>query len=261
MKKSGGRTTEQTKLLTGKEFNAAMEQGLTSMNSRFEVKTEKFCDEISNLRNRIVQYNANNGDEGLDDSDIEYLQDEIDDDNDSEVEFGLLLPQPQPVLKLETEDDESYEATNDTVVTNNEQPSTSQSSVLVARPNENIEHGEQVDDALVGALNYELNGANDLYFPEYNATIRSSIALVLRAWNSTAPFNLYLYDKKFMGVLVREMMLTQMHSAEEGMDEEGVSFIKHLFAIRVDGDATRLSKFDALLQEKLQNAKIIQRRE
>lgn len=241
MKKSGGRTTEQSKLLTTKEFNVAMEQGRTAMNTRFVVKTEKFCEEISDLRHRIVNYNANNGDEGLDDSDIEHLQEEIDDDNDSQVEFDLLLPKPQIVMKIEHDsnekaNEEANQATNDEMDT----------------PNGNIENVQVDDVLLVGNINYEKNAANDFHFPEFQTTIRSSIAVVLRAWNTNVPFKFYIYDKKFIGVLIREVMLTHMGNTEEGMDEKGIAFIKRLFEIRVDGDEGRLSTFDESFKEKFE---------
>lgn len=144
MKKSGGRTTEQSKLLTTKEFNVAMDQGRTAMNTRFVVKSEKFCEEISDLRHRIVNNNANNGDEGLDDSDIEHLQEEIDDDDDNELEFDLLLPKPKIVMKIEHDsneqaNEEANQATNDEMDT----------------PNGNIENVQVDDVLLVGNINYE----------------------------------------------------------------------------------------------------------
>lgn len=237
MKKSGGRTTEQSKLLTTKEFNVAMDQGRTAMNTRFVVKSEKFCEEISDLRHRIVNNNANNGDEGLDDSDIEHLQEEIDDDDDNELEFDLLLPKPKIVMKIEHDsNEEANQATNDEMDT----------------PNGNNEKVQVDDVSLVGNINYEKNAANDFHFPEFQTTIRSSIAVVLRAWNTNVPFKFYLYDKKFIGVLIREVMLTHMGNIEEGMDEQGIAFIKRLFEIRVDGDEDRLSTFDESFKEKFE---------
>lgn len=259
LKKSGGRTTEQTKLLTTKEFSVAMDHGLTAMNTRFVVKSEKFCDEISDLRHRIVNHNVNNGDEGLDDSDIEHLQEEIDDDDDSEVEFDLLLPKPQTVMKIEHD---TNEKSNEEANEDANEEANQETNDEMDTPNGIIENVQVDDVLLVGNINYEKNAANDFHFPEFQTTIRSSIAVVLRAWNTNVPFKFYLYDKKFIGVLIREVMLTHMGNTEEGMDEQGIAFIKRLFEIRVDGDEGRLSTFDESFKEKFEchMAKMSQRR-
>lgn len=274
-KKSEGRTAQQSQLLSREEYNKALGSGYTAMNHRFVIKTEKFCDEISELRKRIVDYNvgnaANLGDEGLDDSDIEHLQAEIDDDNDSEVEFELLFPKPSVVVvKLECNNEDDSEnahqnespngsLTDGDVLTQSHVSETAdgdvrtQLHVLQSGSVENNVNEQQTGDVLIGPLNYEQNDANDLFFPDFDTTIRAPIVTVLRAWNSTSPFNLYLYDKKFVGVLLREIMATRKQNAEDGMDEQGMVFIKRLFEIRVQSDEVRLSNFDALFKEKANN--------
>lgn len=52
--RSGGRTTEQTNLLSANEYNTAVSTNFSVLTDRFIVKKEKFCEEISQLRNRVV---------------------------------------------------------------------------------------------------------------------------------------------------------------------------------------------------------------
>lgn len=54
---SGGRSAEETKSLSSQENNNALQPGFNALNNRFEIKTEKVCDEITELRNRITEYN------------------------------------------------------------------------------------------------------------------------------------------------------------------------------------------------------------
>lgn len=82
---SEGRTTGQTQLLTAREFNVALNSGFSEMNSRFEVKKEMLLNEITEVRQRMV-----NKTDGLDDSDIEFLC-ELVDDEDGDTEFDLLM--------------------------------------------------------------------------------------------------------------------------------------------------------------------------
>lgn len=302
MQKSGGRTAQQTESLSRYEYNSALSSGYTAMNHRFVIKTEKFCDEISGLRKRIVEYNLKNlGDEGLDDSDIEHLQDEIDDDSDSDVEFELFFPKPQSMVKLESNDEDDVDDTHQSDAPNDPladklTPNTAESNVsltddllpnpiqsnaslnddlppnqiqsnassaeLASGSNDNSVGANNVDDALYGSLNCEKNEVDDVYFPEFDTTIRAPIVNVLRAWNSTHPFNSYFYDKKFLGVLLREVFSTRMRRFDEDLDEQGISFMKRLFEIRVNHDKVRSCNFNAIFKEKCQSAKekIIRRR-
>lgn len=84
-----GRTAHKTRLLTGTEYNNALNSGLVAMSNRFEVKQEKLFDEISDLRKRCVGTI-----DGLDDSDIEELRDIIDDSVDSDDGIVELAIQP-----------------------------------------------------------------------------------------------------------------------------------------------------------------------
>lgn len=242
-KKSDGRTTQQTKLLSQHEFNAALGSGYSAMKNQFVVKTEKFCDEIGDLRMRIRNYNLGNQDHGLDDSDIEFLEEEIDDSSDSEAEFDAIIPQPAlVVIKTDSNEDEENVSTEST--------QTQSGPVSPDNTIENSNELEQQNDNLYGLLSCEPNDVSDLYFPDYETSIRAPIANILRAWNTSHPFSTYLYDKRFLGVLLRETFGTQFME----LDENRISFVKRLFEVRVDGNVDRLNSFDAIVEEKRQRA-------
>lgn len=237
-KRSEGRTTHQTKLLSQKEFNAALGSGYTAMNSRFVIKTEKFCEEINELRNRIVNYNVGVGDDGLDDSDIEFLQDEIDEASDSDAEFEAIMPRPAIEVSIKEE------------VPNE---STELQAVQEADSSGNATIDEQQDDVLYGALKCVVNDVNDEYFPDFDVSIRTPIAKCLRAWNTTHPFNTSFYDARFLGVLLREIFGSRF--ADERLEAMKMDFLKCLFEVRVKSDEDRLKKFDAIVEEKCRKSK------
>lgn len=236
------------------------------MNDRFVIKTEKFCEEISDLRKRIVNYNISI--DGLDDSDIEFLEDEIDEaSDDSEEEFAAIV---QPVAN----EDEANEVDANDVDANeidanetdaneidaNEVDSNTSNNIETVKEgdvsvseedaNDKSHDDEQHDDVLNGSLRCVENDVKDGYYPQYDTSIRAPIANVLRAWNSSHPFNTYLYDKRFLGVLLREVFGGQM----EELDEQRMAFVKYLFEVRVRGDGGRLNNFDAIVEEKQQKA-------
>lgn len=228
-------------MLSQHEFNAALDSGCTAMKNRFVVKTEKFCEEISDLRMRIRNYNV--GEDGLDDSDIEYLEEVIDDSSDSEAEFQAIIPQPGiVVVKTDSNEVEENVSTESTQTQSGPVP---QNDII----ENSIEH-EQHNDDLYGLLPCEPNDVNDLYFPDYDTSIRAPIAKILRAWNSSHPFSTYLYDKKFLGVLLREVFGTQFKE----LNKTRITFVKRLFEVRVDGNVDRLNSFDAIVEEKRQKA-------
>lgn len=237
-KQSEGRTTHQTKLLSQKEFNVALGSGYTAMNSRFVIKTEKFCEEITELRNRIVNYNVGVADDGLDDSDIEFLQDEIDEASDSDAEFEAIIP--RSVIEMAIKEEVLNESTESQTV--QEADSTGNATI-----------GEQQDDVLYGALKCTVNEVNDEYFSDFDVSIRAPIAKFLRAWNTTHPFNSSFYDARFLGVLLREVFGSGF--ADERLEAMKMNFMKCLFEIRVKGDEDRLKKFDAIVEEKCRKSK------
>lgn len=262
-KKAEGRTTKQTALLSQQEYNAALGSGYRAMNNRFVIKTEKFCDEISELRNRIVNYNVGNGNDGLDDSDIEFLEDEIGDASDSEAEFEMIVPLPVIITKIKSEiDHETEENVSTSAAT---QVADAEENVVVAQePDETIAIGpepeaesndgasEQHNDILHGPLKCVVSEVGDQYYPDFDASIRKPIVEILRAWNSTVPFNAHLYDSRFLGVLLREVFGSRYNGDQ--LDEKRISFVKRLFEIRVNGDMDRFNNFDAIVREKRQKA-------
>lgn len=268
-KKSEGRSTAETQFLSKKEYNNALDVGFTAMNNRFIIKTEKFCEEISDLRQRIIHYNLH-GEEGLDDSDIDFLQDEIDDDSDSDIEFEALIPQPVVSIKLENDDEidnSENVAKNDETISNSQMvgnvslnqsqphPLNHDESQLVSNGSTSANNEKQapIDDVLFGRLTCVKNDLNDHYYPDFETSIRAPIANVLYAWNSTHPFNSLLYDKKFVGVLLKQICGTRC--TDDDLNDKQLGFIKHLLKIRVKGDVSRLNRFDAIVAEKYQKAK------
>lgn len=291
--RSEGRTTCATQSLSTKEYNNALSSGFSAMNHRFVIKTEKFFEEISDLRKRITNYNIN-GVEGLDDSDIEFLQDEVE-GSDSDVEFEALLPRPETVIMIKNDDTSSSQENQVN------EPSAERGSSTQAQSNEvrdddveanNTMENDAIDDTVAGAIDGTADGpnggiaagaidgtgnamiedtsgtdvdilsgdiiftqtdANDRYFPSFDTAIRFGIVKVLSAWNGLYPFNSNLYDKRFVGVLLREVF--GKNYATEPFDEKRISFVKRLFEIRVKDDETRLNDFDKIIEERREKAK------
>lgn len=278
--RSGGRTTEETMLLTANEYNNALGSGFTSMNQRFVVKTEKFCDEISNLRNRIVDLNMG-GIDGLDDSDIEFLQDEVDDDEvDSDVEFEILFPPPQTIF-VKLEDNSEANASNDNNESNDNNQSGSMQNISfdeLAEPSlvsstaeepsttsidENDNSGERnakendvandQPNIFSGTMAFNLTEVEDFFYPEYNVGLRAALVNFLTAWNSSFPFNSEIYDKRFVGILLKEVFEKKYTDAT--LDDPRILFIKRLFEIRVSDDNDRKSSFDVIVGNRVDEAK------
>lgn len=89
---SGGRNVAETQLISSNELNVAVQ----SRQERFNVKIEKFADEISQVRKRNVNRPIQHGFEQLDDSDIEEIQDIINDgDSDAENELAVQVVNEQ----------------------------------------------------------------------------------------------------------------------------------------------------------------------
>lgn len=259
--RSEGRSKEETKLLSSKEYNNALGSGFTALNARFEVKKEKFCDEVSELRKRICEYNSKGIHEAadLDDSDLEFLQDEVE-ESDSDIEFEALLPKPVEVaVKIEDADqpDEfgqlNYSSQSDQNEVNENVSSTSADNPVIVQADEVNNESDENINALSGSIAFDTNDVNDHFYPEYNAAIRSSIIKCLVAWNSTFPFNTSIYDKRFVGVLLKELFGARY--AQNEVDEKRISFIKRLFQIRVKDDVNRFEAFDAIVKEKQDKAK------
>lgn len=259
-KKSEGRNASETQLLSSNEYNRALGCGFAALNHRFVVKTEKFCDEIGELRQRIAKYNLNGG-EGLDDSDIEYLCDEVDDtDSDSDVEFQALLPKPAQVIVKTEEDDTPNTSRANSSQTPEQMIADSSSSAQNEMTNIQNEAEKEAEnetendiDIFCGSIAFEKNDVDDYYFREYNVSVRAGIANVLIAWNSTYPFDTIIYDKRFVGVLMKEIFNNQY--VDDNLNERSLSIIKQLFQVRVKDDENRLKQFDAIVAEKKQKAK------
>lgn len=240
MGKSGGRTTKQTQLLSANEFNDAINTNFTVVNNRFEVKAEKFCDEVAELRNRIVAHNTG-GLDGLDDSDIEFLQDEI--DNDSADELDEIVPQ---VVPANVAANDTSVAADSTFMTANE---TDASTNQIAT-NENEANDMQLDafDDFSGDIPFITNDVDDRYYNDYDVSLRAAVVKCLTAWNKSNPFSTVIYDKRFIGVLLKEVFRDEL--ALNDLNDKQMLFIKRVFEIRVDGDVSRAGKFESIVSEK-----------
>lgn len=271
---SEGRTTAQTRLLTGREYNIALNTGLNAMSNRFMVKQEVFIDEISELRKRCAD--AVDAIDGLDDSDIEFLR-EVVDESDNDSDFEALINQPETV-QAENPIDNSNDlnATEEDFVTANssqeiveandaqinqihDQPTDNVSSTNVQQAQlKSLDGSEQrnatiqnADDdnidisALSGEINVHQTEVKDLIYPVYDSSIRFPIAKMLITWNKTYPFNTRIYDKRFIGVLYRDIVGIQ---PEENV-LKGIEFMKRLFEIRVQNDETRNNDFDDIFDD------------
>lgn len=246
MQRSEGRTTTESKLLTANEYNNALSSGFTSMNHRFVVKTEKYCEEVVELRKRIVDFNKKNDDkDGLDDSDIEFLHEEID-ESDSDIEFEAILPGPS-VYVIKTEADDNSEVNSNTELQDNNTigniTSTSLDDASSIIPN----------DVFSGQLLFKTTETNDRYYEDFDAAVRAPIIQCLTGWNSTHPFNTNFYDKRFVGVLLKELF--DDNYSDKELDDKRILFIKTLFEIRVKNDEIRCMEFDSIVKEKQERAK------
>lgn len=237
MAKSGGRSTYQTQLLSANEYNNAINTNHTMVNERFDIKKEKFCDEISELRNRIVTAHNTSGIDGLDDSDIEFLQNEID---ESEAEDDELMSQ----VEIANNDSTNGNAADSTFMDDIETENTGTV--------ENDVNVTEVLDDFSGAMQFTTNDFNDRYYHDYDVAVRASIVGCLSAWNKSSPFSSIIYDKRFIGVLLKEVFQDELDTAN--LNATQLAFIKQVFDIRVNGDETRLNKFNSIVTEKQQKA-------
>lgn len=236
--KSGGRTAKETNLLSANEYNVAIETNFTVVNNRFCAKKEKFCEEVAELRNRIMASNTS-GVDGLDDSDIEFLQDEIDgSDSDTELdETGTGTATNSIPATAE-------ESTRET-------PETAKESTRGVF--DGSENDDSIDDILSGDIPFTATEFKDRYYQMYDVGLRSAIVQCLIAWNSSSPFSTVIYDKRFVGVLLKEVFRDEL--TEDHLDEAHLEFMKRLFDVRVKGDINRVSKFHSIVAEKCLKAK------
>lgn len=252
LEKSGGRQFKDTHLLSETEYNNAIGTNFNAMNNRFVVKTEKFCEEISGLRNRITAYNVSDIDDGLDDSDVEFIQDEID-DNDSDLEFEALMPKPAITI-IKTESAENS-AQNDNEIDAQNNHTDNHSGANEYNPEANAQTDvEPVDpDGLSDKIPFISSETKDRYYEAYDVSVRSGIVDCLTAWNTTRPFSTVIYDKNFIGVLLKEVFKDEIK--QEKLNETKLDFMKLLFEIRVKNDQSRADRFDAIVMEKHEKAK------
>lgn len=128
---------------------------------------------------------------------------------------------------------------------------------LVHQNNDELMHHNQDDDndsdVLSGTMPFSKSDMDDRYYPDFDASIRAGIIKCLNAWNTTFPFDTAIYDKRFVGVLLKEVF--GQRYAYGDLDGKRFLFIKHLFEIRVKGDETRLEQFQAIVDEKRLRAK------
>lgn len=244
--KSGGRQFKDTHLLTELEYNNAVKSNFSAMNVRFKVKAEKFCDELSELRSRITAFNTkqNDGLEGLDDEDIDFLQEIVDDsDSDSDIEFEAILPKPQLII-VKTEEN---------IVDNGAQANETQSTEDNGNGGSNSLDSFEEEDALSATMPFTTNDFKDRYYQAFDVSIRAAIVECLIGWNTTRPFSTVIYDKRFVGVLLKEVFTEEM--GQENSNDERLDFIKRLFEIRIKGDEIRANGFDSIVAEKRCKAK------
>lgn len=248
--RSDGRTNEQLHLLTTAEFSDAIETNSGALTSRFEVKKENFCCEISELRGRIMRYNLA-GTEELDDSDIEDIQDDID-DVDSDLELEILCPRP-----IKFEDNEypnEHSLRNGSEILNDAITAVPvEREVDSCQPVEHQYEKPDSNDVFSGDIEFEENIVGDRYYNKVNVTIKSNILELLKAWNSTRPFSTIFYDRQFVNVLLKEVFGANLTMG--GLDENLLSFVKSVFSIRVNDDDARLFEFEGYVDKKCAKAK------
>lgn len=259
--KSGGRNFDETHLLTEIEYNMAVKSNFTALNTRFQVKKEKFCDEISELRQRITTYNAkgNDGLEGLDDDDIDFLQ-EVVDDSDSDIEFEAMMPKPGlDIVKIENVEKNSADSTSDAHA-ETEMNDTQTNETQSAQANEvqsvvvyECAESNEISDILSGDISFTTNDFKDRYYQDFDVSLRAAIVECLIGWNSVRPFSTFIYDKRFVGVLLKEVFSEEI--GQNQLNNMHLDFIRCLFETRVNGDAARANAFDSIVGEKRCKAK------
>lgn len=165
----------------------------------------------------------------MDDSDIEYLQDELDDGED-EMDYST------PVLN---------EATNSTLATVEE-------SNAGNGDESEFENASDAVDKLSGSAKFTTNEVKDRYYETYDVGIRAAIVDCLIAWNTSRPFCTVIYDKRFIGVLLKEVFGDEL--AEECLCSNRLEFVKFVFEHRVDDDVSRSNTFNSIVAEKREKA-------
>lgn len=147
-------------------------------------------------------------------------------------------------------DDVTQQAADSTVDTDNN----TTTNEIESNENEGNEMqlSAAVDD-FSGSIPFVVNGADDRYYEDYDVGLRAAIVGCLSAWNKSRPFSSVIYDKRFIGVLLKDVFQDEL--ALNDLNEKKMVFIKRVFEIRVDGDVGRASKFDSIVDEKHTNAK------
>lgn len=110
--KSRGRTKDQTKLLTSDECNEAVVINAGAIATKYKVKTENYNDEVVELRQRIHRFKVTNP---LTAEEIEDIQEGLDEDDDSDLEFEAIIPAP---IHFNVKQENGGEVNNDDVSVN-----------------------------------------------------------------------------------------------------------------------------------------------
>lgn len=184
---------------------------------------------------------------------LNFLQDEID-DSDSDVEFHAIFPKPATIVVKTEETDVADSVENESVGNDSVMHNTTQDDSVSTTENDNVsttgnDYTSADNDEFSGKLSFETTDGDDRYYPEFEAAIRAPIIKCLSGWNTAHPFNSSFYDKRFIGVLLKELFSDY---SNKQLDDTRISFIRKLFEIRVNFDKDRLDQFDSIVLEKQQ---------
>lgn len=87
----------------------------------------------------------------------------------------------------------------------------------------------------------------DRYYPDYDVTIRDSIAATLCLWNSNEEYLQESNDFLFVQFLLIDIF-GGAALAKDGLDEIKLKFVQEIFEIRVNYDNNRTSKLNEYMQ-------------
>lgn len=187
---------------------------------------------------------------GLDESDVEFLCDEVD-NSDSDIEFEGIFPKPDIVI-VKSEENSGYgehHSTQSTEHVEQSEPTGDVSSTNLEQSSE----GNKETDVLSGSIAFTENEVGDRYYTDFDAAIRYVIVKCLIGWNTTHPFNTFFYDKLFIGVLLKEVLMQKY--SEVGLNDKRIVVIKPLFDVQVKDDDGRRKEFNVIVKEKQDKAK------